>query len=238
MKFKQRIARVFWLPLGLVKGVLEVANEKARDIQNKRRFPHAIIDKGSSFSQEVTIGEKAHICGDCTINHSHVGSYSYINFGTLIQNSTIGNYCSIAHGVKMGLGSHPLHLFSTSPIFYKKQNALGVQVLNEDVEFQEYAPITIGNDVWIGANAIIMDGVKIGNGAVVAAGAVVSKDVPAYAIVGGVPAKLIKYRFDEVSRNILETSKWWQSPPEEVVQMKNTLLKHSQRENLKTPKDD
>ncbi|MRX63334.1 CatB-related O-acetyltransferase [Maribacter luteus] len=238
MKFKQRIARVFWLPLGLVKGVLEVANDKARDIQNKRRFPHAIIDKGSSFTEDVTIGQNAHICGDCTINHSHIGSYSYINFGTLIQNTTIGNYCSIAHGVKMGLGSHPLHLFSTSPIFYKKQNALGVQVLNEDVEFQEYAPITIGNDVWIGANAIIMDGVKIGNGAVVAAGAVVSKDVPAYAVVGGVPAKLIKYRFDDELRNKLESSKWWQSPPEVVVQKKDILLPYSSKKDLKTSKND
>ncbi|MDV7140200.1 DapH/DapD/GlmU-related protein [Maribacter sp. TH_r10] len=224
MKLKQRIARVFWLPLGLVKGLLELANEKARDIQNKRRFPQAIIDKGSSFTEDVTIGQNAHVCNDCTINNSHIGAYSYINYGTLLQHTTIGNYCSIAHNVKMGLGSHPLHLPSTSPIFYKKQNALGIQVINEDVEFQEYTPIQIGHDVWVGANAIIMDGVHIGNGAVVAAGAVVSKDVSAYAIVGGVPAKIIKYRFEEAIRRTLENSEWWLNDPENVNQIKDSLF--------------
>ena len=117
-----------------------------------------------------------------------------------MQNTTIGNYCSIARNVSIGLGLHPLNLFSTSPIFYKRQNALLLDLISKDNEFKEYQPITIGNDVWIGANAIIMDGITIGNGAVIAAGAVVTKNVPAYAIMGGVPAKLIKYRFAEGER--------------------------------------
>jgi chloramphenicol O-acetyltransferase type B len=70
----------------------------------------------------------------------------------------------------------------------------------------------IGSDVWIGYRAIIMQGVTIGNGAVIGAGAVVTGDVPAYAIVGGVPAKILKYRFDEMTRDQLESSEWWLLP--------------------------
>ncbi len=70
--------------------------------------------------------------------------------------------------------------------------------------------LKIGNDVWIGANVLILDGVTIGNGAIIAAGAVVTKDVPPYAVVGGVPAKIIKYRFNKEEIDFLEQLKWWE----------------------------
>jgi acetyltransferase-like isoleucine patch superfamily enzyme len=127
----------------------------------------------------------------------------------LIQNTTIGKYCSIANDVIIGLGSHPLNLFSTSPLFYKRINPLKLKLVKENQDIKEYKPIHIGHDVWIGTRAIIMDGVRIGNGAVVASNSVVTKDVPAYAIVGGVPAKIIKYRFtDEIQLSLLK-SNWW-----------------------------
>ena len=75
--------------------------------------------------------------------------------------------------------------------------------------FDEFAPIKIGNDVWVGARAIILDGVTIGDGAIVGAGAVVAKDVPAYAVVGGVPAKVLRYRFEQAEIDLLEQLKWW-----------------------------
>ena len=84
-------------------------------------------------------------------------------------------------------------------------------------------PINIGSDVWIGAEAIIMDGVTIGNGAIVAAGAVVTKDVPDYGIVGGVPAKLIKYRFNEAQKKALISTEWWEKQPKEVKEMSKLL---------------
>lgn len=110
----------------------------------------------------------------------------------------IGNYCSIADGVKFLLsGNHQYDIFSTYPyellVLHRKGTGIAVAKGN----------ITIGDDVWIGANAIICSGVTIGQGAIVAAGAVVTKDVEPYAIVGGNPAKTIKYRFNEGIRNKL-----------------------------------
>lgn len=90
-------------------------------------------------------------------------------------------------------------------------------------DYSEYETITIGSDVWIGAEAIVMDGVTIGHGAIVAAGAVVTKNVPPYAIVGGVPAKIIKYRFNEKQREAMLKTQWWTKQPNEVRKM-NTIF--------------
>jgi len=104
---------------------------------------------------------------------------------------------SVAYGVRIGLPEHPVNMVSTSPKIYRN-------IKSKDIKDVYFPPI-IGNDVWIGANAIILQGVTIGDGAVIAAGAVVTKDVPPYAIVGGVPAKVIKYRFsDDVILKLLE----------------------------------
>ena len=80
-------------------------------------------------------------------------------------------------------------------------------------------PIHIGNDVWIGARSIIMDGVSIGDGAIVAAGSVVTKDVPPYAVVGGSPAKIIKYKFSQDIIDRLEEIQWWNLPDEEITKV-------------------
>ncbi len=211
------------MPLGLIKGFIKLANDNARDIENKKRFPKSIIDAGSSFTSDSTIGKHSHILTGAIINHSHIGNYTYCSRNVLIQNTSIGNYCSIAHDVVMGLGAHPLHLFSTSTLFYKTHNTLGVKFVNENLNFEEYKPIKVGNDVWIGTRVIIMDGVTIGDGAVIAAGAVVTKNVPPYAIVGGIPAKTIKHRFSMGKINRLINSKWWELDLNEIKEKINSL---------------
>lgn len=123
-----------------------------------------------------------------------VGNYTYGNLYVHISNTerqlTLGNYCSIAENVCFVLNSdHPLHSISTFPF---KTKVLG---LSNDEAISK-GDIIVDDDVWICYGATIMSGVHIGQGAVVAAGAVVTKDVPPYAIVGGVPAKVIKYRFE------------------------------------------
>jgi acetyltransferase-like isoleucine patch superfamily enzyme len=128
----------------------------------------------------------------------------------------VGAYCSIAPNVSIGDGEHPVTWMSSHPFQYGKSsfnNWDGAKdftgELRLPLSISKRMPV-IGNDVWIGANAVILRGVTIGDGAVVAAGAVVNKDVPAYAIVGGVPAKVIKYRFDqEIIAQLLEL-KWWE----------------------------
>lgn len=210
------LSRLFYAIPGLLKELMKIANNGARDIEMKKRYPQSIIDSGCSATTDVKIGLHSHIYSGCIINHSQIGNYTYISRNALIQNTIIGNYCSISHELICGLGRHPIDNFSTSTIFYRKHNASQVEVVNEDSNFQDYLPIKIGHDVWIGARVTILDGITIGNGAIIAAGAVVTKDVPSYAIVGGVPARIIRYReVKEQYREFIGTD-WWNEQPEEI----------------------
>ncbi len=144
-----------------------------------------------------------------------VGKHTYGLFDSTIpytqQKVEIGSYCSFADGVRiLSWGEHRLDLPSTYPIKTKMTQP------KNNVDGFSKGPIIIGNDVWIGTNAIILSNVKIGDGTVIAAGAVVTQDIPPYAIVGGVPAKVIKYRFSKGIIENLERIRWWEWPDEEV----------------------
>lgn len=139
--------------------------------------------------------------------------YDNINGGQYIENTTIGRYCSIGMNVSIGLVSHPIMWLSTTWMQYVKHPFHWNSFIRKPVDVIQFAPTTktvIGNDVWIGAGAKIMAGVHVGDGAIIAAGAVVTKNVPSYAIVGGVPAKVIKYRFEECIISELLSLKWWE----------------------------
>lgn len=144
----------------------------------------------------------------------------------------IGRYCSI-NGTARIWNQHSLECVTTHPFLdyrafcdypsYLQRkdfcNKYGKHFQNhpfEDSPLRDNKPVYIGNDVWIGANVSILPGLRIGDGAVLAAGAVVTKDVEPYAIVGGVPAKLIKYRFDEVQRSMWNKIKWWEWPVKKI----------------------
>lgn len=204
---KNKLLRILLLPIGFVKALVDLANNYARDIENNIRFKGSRIDKLCTFSKDTRLKHSTHILEKCVINNSSIDSYTYVNKNCLIQNAKIGKFCSIGADVIVGTGTHPSNLLSTSPIFYKKHNTLNICL--QEIPFKEYSQITIGNDVWIGTRAIIMDGVTIGDGAIIAAGAVVTKDVAPYAIIGGVPGKLIKYRFNSDTVLNLLKSKWW-----------------------------
>lgn len=213
----KKIKRIFLLPFGFIKKVVESANEGARDLENKIRFKNTIIDKGCCIDDQSILHPNVHLFENCIINKSEIGSYSYLGKDCLVQNTSIGKFCSIANDVLIGLGNHPLDLLSTSPLFYRLHNPLQIKLIKEDLDIIEYRSITIGNDVWIGTRSIIMDGVSIGHGAVVAANSVVTKDIPPFAIVGGVPAKIIKYRFEEKKIAEVIESKWWEKELQEII---------------------
>lgn len=135
-----------------------------------------------------------------------IGKYTYgYRINDIGRNSTIGAFCSIAAGVKIGLMNHPTQYVSTNPFLYYMNRGFLKENKNIDAKIGSH----IGSDVWIGNNAVIIPGIHVGNGAVIAAGAVVTKDVAPYEIVGGVPARHIKWRFEEEIRNALNDSEWW-----------------------------
>ncbi len=143
------------------------------------------------------------------LSHVELGDFTYIGSGTEIGHATIGKFCSIGADILIGLGNHPTNTFvSTHPLFYSTRGQSQIVISDHDY-FEEHVPVTIGNDVWIGTRAIVLGGVTIGNGAIVAAGTLVTKDVPPYAIVGGVPAKVLKYRFEDTEIEFLMHFNWW-----------------------------
>jgi chloramphenicol O-acetyltransferase type B len=145
----------------------------------------------------------------------NIGCHSYIASYAKISVARICRFCSIGPYLICGYGDHPTDWLSTSPVFFSTLKQCGATFSETDF-FEERKPILIGHDVWIGARVFIRDGIKIGNGAIVAAGAVVTKDVPEYAVVGGVPAKVIRYRFSrEIIESLLSIS-WWDWPKEKL----------------------
>lgn len=158
--------------------------------------------------KNVELGVYNTFYNNVSISNSKISDYVYVGDGTRISYSTIGKFCSIGPDVRIGLGMHPTNLISTFPAFYSTAGQCQTSFIRENY-MNEHGKIHIGSDVWIGARVIILDNVSIGDGAILAAGAVVTRNVPPYAIVGGVPAKIIKMRFNDHAINELLKFKWW-----------------------------
>lgn len=142
---------------------------------------------------------------------AEIGRYSYgpiLEPGVMPRGSKVGAYCSIGPGLTIYRRNHPVERPSLHPFFYNHR----VGFLDRDtIEDNAGNPLEVGNDVWIGARVVILPGCRrIGNGAVLAAGALVTRDVPPYAVVGGAPARQLKTRFDADTIAALERSRWWE----------------------------
>lgn len=152
------------------------------------------------------------LAGDITMRGS-IGAYTFLRDGIRIagQVSHIGRFCSLAPGVVIGDSNHPTEWLSTHSFQWGEGSWIPSQALTRfDTPLERKGRRTlIGSDVWIGANAIVLSGITIGDGAIIAAGSVVSRDVPPYAIVGGVPARVIRFRFDEKTIERLMKVRWW-----------------------------
>ena len=191
-----------------------------------------LLNPGVSFLSRIDdvseVSPKAKVYGKTQIYQSQIDDYSYVASGTQVICTEIGKFCSIADDVILGPGIHTLSQISSSPIFTEYYNAVGKSWTSKTVA-KPFKPVRIGHDVWIGSRVVVMGGVTIGNGAVVGACAVVTKDVPPYAIVGGVPAKVIRYRFPEDVISKLEEIHWWDMPEEKL----KSYIALFQKENIR-----
>jgi acetyltransferase-like isoleucine patch superfamily enzyme len=159
----------------------------------------------------------------CRLYNVEVGAYSYIADNGWLHNTVIGRFSSIGQEFLCALGKHPLDLMSTSPVFYSTIRQCGISFAAKDL-FDESPGVTIGNDVWIGARVCVLGGVTIGDGAVVGAGAVVAGDVAPYAIVGGVPARTIRYRFDPDTISKILELRWWNWDNKKLLEAKKLFV--------------
>ena len=170
---------------------------------------------GSELYGKVVIGNNCKIFRARLDGDIQVGSFTSIwgpniYLGSHIYPIRIGSFCSVARNVTIQEAYHKSDSIST---YHMLSNFFGDDIRKELVSKGE---ITIENDVWIGANAIILSGVKVGNGSIVAAGSVVNKDVPPYAIVAGNPAKIVKYRFCNETIDALLQLSWWDWPIDKI----------------------
>lgn len=173
-----------------------------------RRILRSIIahfDGGWAFSEKLRIiMEKYHgiIIGVGSYGSCFNPEQAWVGYGNL----TVGKFTSIAKGVCMYTRNHPYWYPSTSPLFYNAEFCRG----GIPADTVPYDKLTIGNDVWIGQYAVILPSCKhIGDGAVIGAGSIITKDVPDYAVVAGNPGRVLKYRFDEDKIEQLKRIKWW-----------------------------
>ena len=164
----------------------------------------------SAKLQETKLGAYCEVGARTTLLDVVMGDYSYVVNDAQITYTTIGKFCSIAAMTRINPGNHPMHRATQSHFTYRASAYFPGEA--DEAEFfawRKIHRIHIGHDVWIGHGAIVLPGRGIGTGAVVAAGAIVTKHVPAYTIVGGNPARPIKRRFPEDVADRLQRLAWW-----------------------------
>lgn len=162
----------------------------------------------SHIGRNVVLAKNIHIGYGSIVAADSIGKYTYINDYCMIDKNvaSIGAFCSIAYNARLGLGSHPTDWVSSHPFAYAKKYGF----IDQDKSFEQSPGKTvIGNDVWIGANATVLAGIKIGDGAIIGANSLVTEDVPPYSVVVGTPAKVIKMRFDDSTIQNIRKLEWW-----------------------------
>lgn len=160
-----------------------------------------------TFVRDSNIGENVQFNRRNIIENSVIGRYTYTGANTIIKSADVGSFCSMSWNISMTGNQHDYTRLTGHP--FSCLVSFGFVEKNIPLDKRR---ICVGNDVWIGANACILPGIQIGDGAVIGGGCVVTKDIPPYAIAVGNPAKIIKYRFSEGQIHRLLQIKWWDWP--------------------------
>lgn len=164
---------------------------------------HALRDH-SGVDPSASVGPRCVLGRDVKI-----GRRTYLDADVRVDSGTIGAFCSIGPGVRVGLNEHPLQGVSTHPFWY-----------GDWLPQRKDAPL-IGNDVWLGAGVQVLRGADVEDGAVVGAGAIVTSTIPAYAVAVGVPARVIRYRFTPAIAAAVRRTRWWTWPDAQLEEMKD-----------------
>jgi acetyltransferase-like isoleucine patch superfamily enzyme len=176
--------------------------------------PRAVVRKS-------TLHNYARLKDYAELIDSELGAYSYISQNSLVNKTQVGKFCSIGHGTYIGLWEHNMAVSTHSFYLYESSGNL----VKGYKDYDKCALSTyLGNDVWVGANSVILKGRSVGDGAIVGAGSVVTRDVPPYAIAVGNPAKIVKYRFPPDDIAFLLRLQWWDAPREILQEMVDRQL--------------
>jgi acetyltransferase-like isoleucine patch superfamily enzyme len=210
---------------GMLRRVINLLLNPVKEVKFKSLLKQKnVVVNPTSVCDTVTFGSNIRIGKQVYLYNTTIADYTYVAGFNSIMNARIGKFCSIAENVGIGLGKHPVNQFvSTSPVFYSTGKQCGATFADKKY-FEETGTVYIGNDVWIGAQCVILDDVIIGDGAIIAANSVVNTNVPAYSIYGGTPARLLKMRFNDADIAFLQRFKWWEK--EESWHKDNVHLMH------------
>ncbi|MGL4635456.1 MAG: DapH/DapD/GlmU-related protein [Beijerinckiaceae bacterium] len=157
-----------------------------------------------------TIGRYTEIAERCKVSEAEIGDYTYMMQECEVWSAKVGKFVNMASHVRLNATNHPTWRATLHHFTYRANDYWpGAQRDEAFFDWRRGNSVSIGHDVWIGHGATVLPGVSVGNGAVIGAGAVVSKDVAPYTIVGGVPAKLIRERFDAATGKRLDRMAWW-----------------------------
>jgi phosphonate metabolism protein (transferase hexapeptide repeat family) len=195
-------------------GSIEVPEAPLKKPHRLGLEPH--IDPTARVNKS-TLGIYTSVGPRTSMGETIFGDYSYVVNDSSIMYAEIGKFCSIAAHTRINPGNHPMWRAALHHFTYRSESyGFAVEDDHEFFNWRRKHKVTLGNDVWIGHGAIILPGVTIGTGAGIGAGAVVSKDVPPFAIMAGVPAKIIRYRFEEKAQQGLLDLAWWDWPREKL----------------------
>ena len=195
-----------------------------------KAFRKQCVDNGIQFgarailSGQVECEPPVNLDGEVSMK-GVVGAYSYARLNTTLSGvRSIGRYCSIAESVTLGGGEHPTDWLSTLPFQYGAASVSNRWSQKRDHVYalrpKQPSLIKVGHDVWIGTKAVVLRGVTIGNGAIIGAGSVVTKDVPPYAIVAGVPARILRYRFEPELIERMQRVRWWNYTADSLLEVR------------------